>query len=87
MYTAALLLLFDYYLFYLLEGTVYTAAPLSSAGLFTCTILFSIFCKPKFSANAKKNKKNIINISSYVLRFVCFPVQNIPSSGFSVACA
>ena len=33
-----LLLLFDYYLFDLLEGTVYTAAPLSSAGLFTYTV-------------------------------------------------
>ena len=28
----------------------------------------------------------VMNISAHVLPFVCSPVQNMPSSGFSVAC-
>ena len=41
-----------------------------------------IFCMPKFSAYENFPKYTIINISREVLLFVCFPVQNMPSSGF-----
>ena len=33
----------------------------------------------------KKKKKNGINISRYVLQFICFPVWDMPSSGVLVA--
>ena len=44
-----------------------------------------IFCTPKFSTyenmTIKINNANV-SISRHVLQFVCFPVQNMTSSGF-----
>jgi len=42
-----------------------------------------VFCMVKFSAY--ENKNMIMNISGHVLLFLCFLVQNMPSSGFLVA--
>ena len=44
-----------------------------------------VFCMVKFSAYENENKNMIMNISGHVLLFLCFLVQNMPSSGFSVA--
>ena len=65
-----------------------------SVYLLQCRPVYSynlgIFCTSKLSAyeNMKKKREKtpqmIINIFRHVLLFICFPVQNIPSSGFSV---
>lgn len=44
-----------------------------------------VFGMPTFSAYENRKKKRIINISRYVMRFVCFPFWNMPSAGFSMA--
>ena len=60
------------------------------ADLFTCTV-WGILCSPTFSAykntKIRINIKKIINICRYVLWFICFPVQNMPSFEFSLVSA
>ena len=43
-----------------------------------------IFCMLKFSSYENKKINTIMNISGHVLLLFCFPVRNMPSSGFSV---
>ena len=44
-----------------------------------------VFCMLKFSVYENKKINTSMNISGHVLLFLCFPVRNMPSSGFSVA--
>ena len=44
------------------------------------------FVRLDFQHMKIKNKNMIINIFSRVSRFVCLPIQNMPSSGFLMAC-
>ena len=47
-----------------------------------CLYIVGIFGTPKFSAYEKNEEEKIINISRRVLRFICFAVCSMPTSGF-----